>query len=75
MQMQQMQQMQQQQQQMQQQQQGAAMLPSAAQQAQYNLGMNADLFHMKHMEINLSQEEVERADLRSVLFLVFGGMR
>lgn len=49
------------------QQQGAAMLPSAAQQAQYNLGMNADLFHMKHMEINLSQEEVERADLRSVL--------
>ena len=62
---QQQQQQQQRVQQQQQQQQGAAMLPSAAQQAQYNLGMNADLFHMKHMEINLSQEEVERADLRS----------
>ncbi|CAN0067653.1 unnamed protein product [Ectocarpus fasciculatus] len=81
------QQQQQQQQQMQQQQQqprvhhpGSAMLPSAAQQAQYNLGMNAELFNMKHMEINLSQEEVDRADLSGmtpgevlVRFLAFFG--
>ena len=36
--------------------------------AQRSIDMNADLFHMKHMEITLSPEEVERADLRSVLF-------
>lgn len=32
--------------------------------AQHSIGISADLFHMKHMEIALSQEEVERADLR-----------
>lgn len=31
--------------------------------AQRSIDMNADLFHMKHMEITLSPEEVERADL------------
>lgn len=31
--------------------------------AQHSIGISADLFHMKHMEIALSQEEVERADL------------
>lgn len=38
--------------------------------AQRSIDMNADLFHMKHMEITLSPEEVERADLRSVANLV-----
>ena len=46
--------------------------------AQRSIDINADLFHMKHMEITLSPEEVERADLRSViasLFWILGGSR
>lgn len=31
---------------------------------QHSIGISTDLFHMKHMEMTLSQEEVERADLR-----------
>lgn len=58
-----------------QQQQQVLQLPQAVvAPAQHSVGMNADLFHMKHMEMTLSQEEVERADLRCALVVsVFSG--